>query len=70
MSQYYAYAVIERTGDGKVLKPLYDGPSLTTAKIIAEDFWEQSGKQVVVKGLGSGVSYFRAARDPHRTPDG
>jgi hypothetical protein len=63
MSQYYAYAVIERAKDGKVLRPLYDGPCLTTAKIIAEDFWEKSGKQVVVKGLGSGVSYYRAARD-------
>jgi hypothetical protein len=61
MAQYYAYAVIAREEDGKTVRPLYDGPCLTTAKIIADDFWEKSGCQVVVKALGGGVNYYKAA---------
>ena len=61
MAQYYAYAVIAREEDGKTVRPLYDGPCLITAKIIADDFWEKSGCQVVVKALGGGVSYYKAA---------
>lgn len=64
MSHYYAYAVIAREEDGKIVRPLYHGPDLRTAKIVADDFHEKSGKQVVVKHLGYGVSYYRAALPP------